>query len=42
MPEEHFDVMSYYKNGTNDQQDKHKRWVDLLDEMYDKNLNRIE
>ena len=41
MPEEHFDVMSYYENGTQDQQDKHERWVKLLDDMYDKKLNRI-
>ena len=41
MPEEHFNVMDYYKNGTQDQRKKHKLWSALLDDMYDDNLNRI-
>ena len=41
MPEEHFDIISYYKNGTRDQKDKHKLWIKLLNDMYDKQKNRI-
>ena len=41
MPEEHFDVMSYYENGTKDQKNKFKLWSKLLDQMYDTNSNRI-
>ena len=41
MPEKHYNVVEYYKNGTAHQKKKYKEWIDMLEEVYDENKNRI-
>ena len=41
MPEEFYNIIEYYENGTEDQKKKAKDWLKKLNKTYDDDLNRV-